>query len=322
MAVNSELPEIRHSHVVSLYDYHQSEIPDELRLWRVRDDEIQTKLTELAARQTAYAPAASAAAGDGVRCTCINGCTLNGRTKVLLYPGQTLPGAEAAEQAVLDHAVGDEFETELAGAPITLRVEEILRKQPAPPVSDALVKAAGIDGVDSIAAYARWYREQNEGTNRMHRISQLSSFWFQEVAAHSEVSIDPDEQEAYASVLAQQIFDDMVRCGIDPHIPEEGTELLSDEQAIAQYKQGALDEFRYTLIQQAFIHANSLDVVTEEDVRVACQDTLDKSGMEKADYLTCTGMTEDEFAAQIRESIPADRMWAMLKQEAEAYMEA
>ena len=230
-----ELPEIKNSRVVKLYDYHQSQIPEEMLHWRVTDEEIQEKLQEMAARKIVLAPAACAEAGGGVRCVCVEGTSLKGRKSVLLYPGRKLPGAEKAEEAVLGKKPGEVFEAEISGEKLLLRVEEILRKQSAPPVTDELVKEQGIEGVETMEDYARWYREKHEESRKSQRRWQINGFWNREMEAKSELDIDEAEQWAWAMAYGRWQYEGQLERGMNPFIPDEGTELLTEEQAIERF---------------------------------------------------------------------------------------
>lgn len=322
-----ELPEIKNSRVVKLYDYHQSQIPEEMLHWRVTDEEIQEKLQEMAARKIVLAPAERVEAGDGVRCACVEGTSLKGREAVLLYPGRKLPGAEKAEEAVLGKKPGEVFEAETGGEKLFLRVEEILRKQSAPPVTDELVKEQGIEGVGSIEAYASWYREKHEKSRKSQKSWQIYAFWSREMAAKSELDIDEAEQRAWTMAHGRWQYEAQLESGMNPCIPDEGTELLIEEQAIEKFaREMYIDVFRIYLVSWYLCEKNGFNTVTGGDLEECFQAILKQSQMTEDDYFAAVQMEQNgenrkKILESLRERVPDEKLSALLEAEAETYME-
>lgn len=216
------------STVTRLYDCLSEDIPEELCRWRVTEEEIDGSLALLGRDHAALGPAARAREGDTLRCR--DGA---GRT-VLLYPGRKLPGAEEAERAALGRGAGETFSCRLGARDVSLAVEEVLRLEPHP-ADGALVKLAGIPGVETLADYRTWYIRENGPRKRLEAAQAIARRLWEAIRERSELSIDRAERDRWCGVRGRLMYDQDVENGCDPHIPDEGTELLSDEEALARY---------------------------------------------------------------------------------------
>lgn len=115
--------------VSKLYDIDSIAIPAELLALCVDEQQVEQSVRQPALRYASEAPADAVQPGDVVRCRADAASYPDGRT-ILLFPGMALPGAEAAEQAVLGRGVGDEFSAPLCGRNAVLTVEGITRRTP------------------------------------------------------------------------------------------------------------------------------------------------------------------------------------------------
>ena len=83
------------SKLTCCFNYHTLTIPEELRRWKIPQEEIEQELRSLAADHASDQLVEDAIQnGDSVRCECLH-CSdpaWQGRA-ILLYPGQKLPGA-------------------------------------------------------------------------------------------------------------------------------------------------------------------------------------------------------------------------------------
>ncbi|MCI9337167.1 MAG: hypothetical protein HFH93_06455 [Lachnospiraceae bacterium] len=215
------------STVKNLYDYLSSEVPLELRKWHVTEEETEEALALLGRDHASRNQVESAQEGDALLCRDA------GDRMVPLYPGRRLPGAEEAEKSCVGRRVGDKFVCRLGDREVSLRVEEILRLE-FHPVNDELIRLAGIPGVSTVAEYRIWYAGENGPKKRERAARMIAREFLEAVEEKTELSIDPEEQAAWCGVRGKMIYDAMVREGCDPHIPEEGTELLDDEEALAR----------------------------------------------------------------------------------------
>ena len=214
--------------VARLYDYLSTDIPEELRRWHVTGEEVDEALALLSREHAAQNPVEQAAVGDSLRCR-----DSAGRT-VLLYPGRKLPGAEEAEQSAIGRRTGETFSCRLGAREASLTVAEILRLEPHP-ADDALVRLAGIEGVDTLEEYRAWYVKENDPKKRLEAAQAIARMFWEKIQEHSELAVDQAERDQWCGVRGKMMYDMDVENGRDPHIPDEGTELLSDEEALAQY---------------------------------------------------------------------------------------
>lgn len=219
------------SKVTNLYAYRAEPLPEEMERWHVTNEEIEKNLAALAATHAVEERVEVVEAGDGVRCVCVGDASLPHRSSVLLFLGRGLPFAKEGEKAVVGKKVGDQFEATIGAMKLTLQVVEILRRYPAQ-ISDALVSKADIEGVSTLEEYAQWYRKQNEPEHRRRAIGGIVMYWMQLLTERSTFAIDEEEQQAWTLGNGERMYEHMLAVGEDPHIPEEGVEFLTKEQAI------------------------------------------------------------------------------------------
>ena len=225
------------STVSRLYAYLSADVPVELTRWRVTEEETGEALVLLGQDHAAQEPVDRAAPGDSLLCR--DG---QGRT-VLLYPGHGLPGAEEAERAALGRGPGESLSCRLGGTDVTLRVEEVLRLTPHP-LDDVLVKLAGIEGVETAADYRAWFRRETEPKKREEALKKITRYLWDMLGEESQLEISREEQDCWCCARAKEIYDSMLKNGYDPHIPDEGTVLLSDSEALAKLTREQEPEYR------------------------------------------------------------------------------
>ena len=184
--------------VKKMYDISDIAVPEELTKWKVSDEQVNERLAAIAKLAAAEREADSAEAGDCVVLSCTEGA-LKERT-ILLYPGLKLPGAEAAEEAVLGLSAGSELTVELNGRE-KLKVKKILRRTPVP-VDDVLIKEQAIDGVGTVAEYCEWYRAEAGRDNREMALKQIKNYFLDTIVENSEFDYDKEEMDA---VLEKQL---------------------------------------------------------------------------------------------------------------------
>lgn len=186
--------------VKQLYDISKIVVPQEMTKWKVTDDQIEEQLKTIAKLSAVETDGDVAAVDDCVVLSCEEGA-LAGRT-VLLYPGLNLPGAEAAEQAVLGLSIGSELTVELNGE-VKLKVEKILRRVPVA-IDDELIKAQAIEGIATVDAYREWYRKKAGMENREQALKMIKSYYLDCLAEKSEFDYDHAELDAWVDEGIQQ----------------------------------------------------------------------------------------------------------------------
>lgn len=248
------------THVTHLWDVKLIPMPEDVPEWRVSDAETDALISALAAQHAAQLDVPAACVGDTVFCAA--GQNLADRT-VMIYPGRNMPGAEAAEEALVGAKVGETVKTELCGSPATLTVQRVVRLQPAT-IDDALITGEGIDGVATVDAYRRYIREKTEQENRSFSARSLSAAFRQQLIERSEYAVDEEEREAWLETSARELFDMYLQEGIDPHIPEDGTEFLTDEQAIEQFKEKLRPQYLARAMNRAFCLSHGITMGPKE----------------------------------------------------------
>lgn len=220
------------STVTKLYDYTQSVLPDECRLWRISDKELQAHLEVLSENHAFEASVDTVQMGDSVACRSESAESRWNRPVMLFYPGRELCASEI-ENACVGAKLGQKRTVTMEGAEVVLTVEHILRRSNMP-IGDALAKAEGIEGVETLDDYRKWYRQTNEPTRALHASYRGAMFLLHEIAEKSEFLLDEEEKRAWLTDRVNRIYDALVDAGFDPKIPKEGFDFLTEEQAKAK----------------------------------------------------------------------------------------
>lgn len=298
------------STVTKLCDWRRLSVPKELGKWHMDEKAVDEKLAELANSHAAEIQADVVRKGDSVRLRCTEG-SLTERT-VLLYPGLGLPQAAEAEQAVTGCRVGAQIHTQIGGKEQCLVVEEIRRRTPAA-VDDALIRAEQIEGVATLEAYAHWYQERTEEQNKENARKNIAYYLQQEIVRLSEYALDQDEVYEWTDKRARQEFDELLSMGEDPRIPEDGVELLSDEQAIETLRESALSQFKTILACEALCAQEGISIAWE-DVRGEFEEMLPPE-------VNIPEEEREKARAGFLENVAIMKTFLLLQQEANAYLE-
>ncbi len=283
------------SKVTKPYDYKQAEIPAELRLWRVRDEEIQEKLETLSHNHAYETEPETVEKFDSVACRGESAVARWNRSSLRFYPGRGLCDA-AIENALLGAKVGERRTVATDEGEIALTVTRIVRRAHYP-IGDELVKLEHIDGVNTVADYCDWYRKQNEPERRALAPKRMAYYLTQEVKEKSEFSFDEEEKRAFVTDCVDRIYDSMVQAGIDPTIPKEGFDFLTEEQA--KEKMYGEQEWAFTAF---VVHTYIVEQVFGLNMEDVCQEGLEKLAAENGttpDALratSCDAMIQGNFA--------------------------
>lgn len=273
--------EIKNSKVTKLFDYKNESVPVENTQWRVRENEIQERLSEIAERHKKLEETDQVEAGDGVYCTCVNGTNLNGRTVVLVYPGRQMPYAKEAEKALIGHRKGEVVSVVVHDTQLKVQIQRIMRIGLAPEISDSLIESEGIENVHTIEEFKAWYRSAHEPENRENAIHYITMYWLDEMAKKSEFELDEEEQNAYAWERAKWQFDEEVADGMNPCIPDDGFELLSEEQVIQKYAdEWYIPSYRIELVKK-YLYEQYNILASSEDAEDRLYAILDAQATEQ-----------------------------------------
>lgn len=182
--------------------------------------------------------------------------------------------------------------------------------------------------MNSIDDYARWYREMNEQPRKEQKRWQIYAFWSREMGAKSELYIDEGEQWAWAMANGRWQYDTQMEKGMNPCIPDEGTEFLTEDQAIEKIaREMYLPIFRMTLVSRYLCEKNGFNMVTDADLEDGFQTMLKQCRITEEDYFADIQMEQNEenrkmVLESLREHIPEMRLCNLMEAEAETYMEA
>ena len=267
------------SKLVCCFNYHTLTVPEELRHWKIPQQEIEQELRSLAADHASDQPVEDAVQeGDSVRCECLS-CSdpaWQGRA-VLLYPGRKLPGAEQGEAAVLGKAIGDTFSCTVGSAQMELKVLEALRRVE-PLIGPELMWILNIPGVETVEDFSRWYHQQHDPERRQKACFGIVGYWMKETAARSEFSIDEQEEKDWCLLRGRMMFQSLLDAGMDPRLPEEGFDILTDEQAIEKLAKEQEPRFRPFLLYRYLCEKDSFEV-TEQDYLKALEEAAAQQGL-------------------------------------------
>ncbi|GEM_PF-6013029 len=216
------------SYVTKPFDYTLIPVDPALTLWRVSDKELNEHLETLSHNHSYEAAALTVQMGDNVACRGESTSPRWNRPVLLFYPGRGLC-AKVLEDACIGARVGEQRTVITEDGEITLTVLKIVRRSYMP-VGDALVREEHIPGVETLTAYRKWYRESNEPTRRLYASYRCALQLIHGFAAKSEFSLDQEEKDAWLHARVDSIYKAMVDAGMDPTIPKEGFDFLTEEQ--------------------------------------------------------------------------------------------
>ena len=111
---------------------------------------------------------------------------------------------------------------------------------------------------------------KQEEQNRQNAQKGIVFYLLQELAANSAYDIDNEEMEEWTQRRAKQTFEYMLEAGEDPRLPEEGFEILSDEEAIAKIAKGLDKDFKQMLLCRKLCEQKGVQF-TIEDVKAEIQ---------------------------------------------------
>lgn len=267
------------SKLTCCFNYHTLSIPPQLRRWKIPQEEIQQELQALAADHASNQPVEDVIQkGDSVRCQCLDCSDPAWRDRaVLLYPGREFPGAEQAEAAVLGKRPGETFSCSLGGEQAQLKVLEALRRVE-PAIGPELMWILNIPGVETVEDFSHWYHQQHDAQRRQKAAFGIVGYWMQQTVERSEFFIDQKELEDWCLLRGRMMFDALLAGGIDPRLPEEGFDILTDQQAIQKLAKENQPRFRPFLLYRYLCEKDGF-VITQEDHLKALEEIAAQQGL-------------------------------------------
>lgn len=181
-------------YVTKLCDIDSVEIPAEMLTVSIDAERIEKEIAALSLHYAGQISAIICSEGDIVRCKA-DEASYPDKRAILIFTGASLPAAEKASKAAVGKKLGESFETELAGKPVTLTVEKITRRTPAE-VNDALIASIGIEGVTTVGDYRAMLTEKAEDDARLEASKAIMRYLMDTMISNSDFSYDEAEMTA------------------------------------------------------------------------------------------------------------------------------
>ena len=288
-----------------------------MRAWRVTEDDISRYLSVVSGDHASLKRADAVSNGDTVKCICLSGEEKYRSRTILLYPGRKLDGAVSAEVAVLGLEEDAEFATELDANPVTLRINEIWRLTPMP-VDDELARA---EGAETLEQLTERYIADYQPKKRLECQKKIAALIMRKMMSESEYDISTEEETEWTTRRGKYIYDMMIRSGEDPHIPDEGFTLLTDEEALARLIEKNKPDFRRFVLERYIASLSGFSYTREiflKEVDEICSqygEEMKKAGKTREDL-----MSDDSFRFS-EERAYSERRRDFAMKAAEAFME-
>lgn len=285
------------SKVVSLFDYRKVAVPPELGKWHMPEEELENRLKVLSHAHAIETEEEVVEAGDSVACCGESECLRWNRQVLLFYPGHVLCD-EALENGLLGARIGETRAIQTPEGEVRLTVQRIVRRRDMP-IGDAMVQCEHIEGVTTLADYSRWFRGQKEDFYRLRARYQCANYILDEVEKGSTLSIDPEERDAWVWEHANCIYDAMVAAGMDPTIPEDGVEFLTEEQAREKF----FHQYAW-VFPRYIVQAHVAEMLSGKTMENICVDGLEKLAaehsmtVEEIEASSCKSMIYEKFAME------------------------
>lgn len=230
--------------VEKLYDIDSIEIPEELLECQADEKNVEAAVRALSLRYAREENADLVSRGDLAVCRADKESYPDGRT-ILIYTGVNMPGAEAAEAAVMGKHAGEVVSTVLCGKEAALTIEKILHRIPAE-VTDELIAGIGMEGVSTVQGYRDHVRARMEEDLRMEKSKEIIQYFLQKMTQESTYQYDEAELEAYV----QSQMEEYIREA------EEAGETVSPEEI----KESVLAQAKQNWMAEAFCKAKNVEV--------------------------------------------------------------
>lgn len=220
--------------VKNLCEIEQIEVPHELLEIHVDEAALDAQLNALSVRYAEKSEAKTVEKNDTVYVKADAESYPDGRT-LLLFTGMNVPGAEAAEQAVVGKKVNETFTAALCGKDVTLTVEKIERRTPVA-VNDALIAKIGMEGVKTVEDYRRHLYDKALEDKIMERDKGLIHFYMEQMTVQTTYAYNETEMNAFVESQMEEAKRQCEKAG------EPFEEDAIRESIIMQQKQGWMAE--------------------------------------------------------------------------------
>lgn len=267
------------SKVIKLADMKSIAVPDEMRKWHVTEMDFQNQLKRLAPMHPVETHPDSVMSGDSVLCACLSPDAKWNREYFPVYPGRGMLDARL-ENAV----IGMKPSEQKTIGNVTLKVREITRRVPAE-VSDELILAERIDGVQTLEQYRAYWVAATEKERRKNALNQIIHYLQQQVVERSELQCCDEELSEIARQIAKKQYAAMVDAGIDPTIPEDGVDFLTEEQALEKIAMENIGRLKVCIVNEYY--ATVVEPIGEaeyEKIMTEFEESMQKTRDELTEY--------------------------------------
>lgn len=230
--------------VSKLYDIDSIVIPENLLDIHVDDQKVEMGMKQLAMRYATECSAEVVEIGDVVYGQPDVESYADGRV-ILLFTGIEMPGAEAAKRAALGAKVGDIIQTELYDRPVTLKVQKIIRRIPAP-IDDRLVAHMNMEGVRTVEECRTYLRDKALADIRLENSKEIAHIYVEALHKNSVYDYDEAEAEAYIDSVYEEVAAEYASYGME----------LTEEEL----RQDILEQKKQEWMIRAFCQAHELEV--------------------------------------------------------------
>lgn len=189
---------------------------------------VESELRRLSARYARMTEADRVTVGDIAHLR-VEGGPLDDGREVLLFTGTEMPGAEAAEAAVIGRAVGDSFDTEIFGKGVRLTVTGSVHPIPAE-IDDGLIASVGIEGVTTVSEYRDYVSEKMLSEMRFEKAKEATHYIISEMVKRSTFIYDGDEFDAYVKDNKDALLSDYLAAGMEEPPFEEVRDAMLEQQ--------------------------------------------------------------------------------------------
>ena len=295
------------SKIVKLFDMKELEIPSDLLNWHMSNEEIDAELNRLAASHPVETHPNTAETGDSVLCRAVSDDPKWNREAMPIYPGRGMLEA-TLENAVVGMKVA---ESKTVGN-VTLTVLEITRRRPSQ-INDELIKKGNIDGVETVEQYRAWLRQTTELDRKRTMLNRLAYYLLEEVAKRSEMEIDDEEFDTIAENIAKKQYQAMVNAGIDPTIPEDGVDFLTEEEALAKMAAQNRERLRTCVVNEYY--ATVVQPISPEDFETAMRAFEQSMGKNHEELIEYAGeiLVNDYIYGQVFSKVVSDYAEALME---------
>lgn len=284
--------------VSKLYDIDSIVIPEELLDIHVDDQKVETGLKQLAMRYATECPAETVEKGDVVYAAADADSYADGRV-ILLFTGVDMPGAEAASQAVLGAKAGDVVQTQIGEQVVTLTVQKIVRRVPAP-IDDDLAARMGVDGVTTVEDCRTYLREKAMADIRLENSKEIAHIYVDALHKNSEYDYDQAAAEAYIDSVYDECAAEYASYGYE----------LSEEEL----RQDILAQKKQEWMIQAFCQIHGLEV-DEAEVEAETEQMIEMMSLMGEDV-----PDRDKYVEMARSGAYANQFFMYIEKLAEEKM--